>query len=335
VSCPPTEIPPDGPTASIAPTAPNKAKVPSVVARSLFLVGPTAVGKTELSLRLAEALGGEIINLDAFQVYRGLDLLTAKPDADALARVPHHLVGTVPLATAYSVARYREEALEAALAIDRRGRVPIFSGGTGLYLRALTRGLGDAPPGNPALRQELASQPLAALLARLDTLDPESGRTIDRQNPRRVLRALEVTLLSGRPFSSFRQEWEAAPVPFCGFLLERPREELHARIARRTEAMFAQGVVEEVAQALAGDASGPMGETASQVLGLAEIKAHLEGKITRHEAIDAITRATRQYAKRQLTWFRREPMLKHVPIATDGTDAAFTVIIQAFRASLS
>lgn len=313
------------------PSLPQKAKVPPVVARSLFLVGPTAVGKTEISLRLAEELGGEIINLDAFQVYRRLDILTAKPDAAAFARVPHHLFGHVPLASAYSVAQYREQALEAAHEIESRGRTPIFSGGTGLYLRAITRGLGDAPPGDPALRQELAAQPLATLLERLDELDPESGRAIDRQNPRRVVRALEVTLLSGRPFSSFRQEWEGDAPAFSGILLERPRDVLHARIKERTEAMFAQGVVEEVARALRDD-HDPLGETASQVLGLAEIRALLRGEMSHQAAIDAIAQATRQYAKRQLTWFRREPILKSIPLTHDGTDVALPAIIEAFRA---
>ena len=272
---------------------------------AFFLAGPTAVGKTEAALAVAEACNGEIVGADAFQVYRGLDILTAKPSPEALARVPHHLVGTVALAEAFNVARYLEAAQAAIADIRRRGRLPIVVGGTGLYLRALTRGLSDIPPARPDLRAELASTPLPKLLERLQALDPEAAAAIDTRNPRRVLRALEVCLATGKPFSSFRQEWERQP-PFHGVLLERSREELYARIDHRTHAMFAEGVVEEVRAALA---AGGVGSTAEQVIGWREITALLRGELTQAEAIAAIQQSTRRYAKRQLTWFHREPML--------------------------
>ena len=271
---------------------------------AFFLAGPTAVGKTEAALAVAEACNGEIVGADAFQVYRGLDILTAKSSAEALARVPHHLVGTVALTEAFNVARYLEAAQAAIADIRRRGRLPIVVGGTGLYLRALTRGLSDIPPASPELRAELASTPLPQLLERLQTLDPEAA-AIDTRNPRRVLRALEVCLLTGKPFSSFRQEWQQQP-PFHGVLLERSRADLYERIERRTHAMFEEGVVEEVRAALA---AGGIGSTAEQVIGWREITALLRGDMTQAEAIAAIQQTTRRYAKRQLTWFHREPML--------------------------
>ncbi|MCX6968002.1 MAG: tRNA (adenosine(37)-N6)-dimethylallyltransferase MiaA [Verrucomicrobia bacterium] len=280
---------------------------------AFFLVGPTAVGKTEVALTVAEACHGEIVGADAFQVYEGLDLLTAKPSREALARVPHHLVGTVPLAEAFNVARYLEAAQAAIAEIRSRGRLPIIAGGTGLYVRALTRGLSDIPPASGELRAELASTPLPELLERLGTLDPEAAAAIDVQNPRRVLRALEVCLVTGKPFSSFRQEWEKQP-QFEGVLLERPREELYERIERRTHSMFAEGVVEEVRAALA---TGGVGPTAGQVIGWREITALLRGECTQVEAIGAIQQATRRYAKRQMTWFHREPML--IPFSLSGT----------------
>jgi len=290
---------------------------------AFFLAGPTAVGKTEAAIAFAEACNGEIVGADAFQVYRGLDILTAKPSPESLARVLHHLVGTVALTEAFNVARYLEAAQAAIADIRRRGLLPIVVGGTGLYLRALTRGLSDIPPASPELRAELASTPLPSLLERLQTLDPEAAAAIDTRNPRRVLRALEVCLVTGKPFSSFRQEWEKQP-PFHGVLLERTREELYERIDRRTHTMFEEGVVEEVRAALV---TGGVGSTAEQVIGWREITALLRGDMTQAEAIAAIQQATRQYAKRQLTWFHREPML--VPFSLTGTSDLTPIIERA------
>ena len=240
------------------------------------------------------------MSADAFQVYAGLNVLTAKPSPDLLARVPHHLIGEVPLTDSWDVAQWLDAARRRIAEIRERGRLPIIVGGTGLYLRALTRGLADLPPASPALRAELAARPLADLQHQLAELDAESARRIDLQNPRRVIRALEVCLLTGRPFSSFRQQWSAASSGWRGIVLTREREDLYARINQRTEEMFSCGVVEEVR------ATGDVGATASQTLGLREIRALLAGEMTRPECIAAIQQATRHYAKRQMTWFRRE-----------------------------
>jgi tRNA dimethylallyltransferase len=261
-----------------------------------FLLGPTAVGKSRIAVEIAERVGGEIVGADAFQIYAGLDLLSAKPPPEMRARVPHHLVGEVPLTASFNVAQWLARARGCIAEISARGRVPVVCGGTGLYIRALTHGLAPLPGADAELRASLEKEPLPTLVGRLLALDPAS--TVDIRNPRRVIRALEVCLLTGRPFSSFRSEWSGDIAP-RGFILTRSRDVLHAAIHTRTEAMFAAGVIDEVAGA------GEVGPTAAQMLGLAEIRAHLAGKVTRDECREAIALATRQYAKRQLTWFRK------------------------------
>jgi len=295
----------------------------SWLSRCFFIAGPTASGKSDAAVAVAEACGGEIVNADAAQVYRGLDILTAKPSAELLARAPHHLVGTVELVESFHVARYRESATLAIDGILGRNRLPVVVGGSGMYLRALTRGLSDAPPSEPELRAELNAAPLAELLARLEKLDPAAAAAVDRKNPRRVVRALEVAMLSGKPFSSFRQEWRESPA-FHGVLLERPREELYERIDRRTDAMFEQGVVEEVRAAVAGG----IGPTAGQILGLRPIQALLRGELTKGECIAAIRQSTRHYAKRQMTWFRREPMAARVLVRAGAEMQAIREMVE-------
>ena len=294
------------------------------IQHTFFIAGPTAVGKTGVATAVAEACNGEIVGVDAFQVYEGLDILTAKPSQQELARVPHHLVGVVPLAESFNVARYVELASAAITGILSRGRLPIVAGGTGLYIRALTRGLAEIPQADIDLRADLAATPLPRLLERLETLDPVAAGAIDRQNPRRVLRALEVCLITGKPFSSFRQEWDKAQ-PFHGVALECGRDELYTRINRRTVAMFEQGVTEEVANVIHGDA--PLSETARQVLGLREIEALIGGAMSKAECVAAIQQATRQYAKRQLTWFRREPNL--LPVSLTAASDISSIIQRA------
>jgi len=279
-----------------------------------FIAGPTAVGKTAVALALAEARGGEIVGMDAFQIYTGLDTLTAKPTPQEQARVPHHLVGIVPLTQKLNVARYVELAQAAIADIQSRGKRPIVVGGTGLYLRALTRGLAELPPVPPELRAELAATPLPELLARLNTLDPAAAKSIDTRNPRRVQRAVEICLTTGRPFSSFRQEWERETT-FCGVLLERDREELYARINARAATLFEEAALEEVR---AAQAAG-IGPTARQVIGWNEITAFLRGETPRETAITSVQQTTRHYAKRQITWFRREPCLTPVSLSQPGS----------------
>jgi tRNA dimethylallyltransferase len=266
-----------------------------------FLVGPTAAGKSEIAAEVALRCGAEIVGADAFQVYQGLDLLTAKPAASLRATVPHHLIGEIPLDEKFDVARYLELALARVRQIEARGKRALIAGGTGLYVRALTHGLSVLPEADPALRQELETMSLAQLQEKYAALDPFGMERIDSRNRRRLVRAIEVSLLANAPFSSLRADWSGARIsaPAPGFLLVRDREELHARIDERVRRMFDHGVIEEVRNAEAGP-------TAAQAIGYADIKALLRGEIGIEQCVAAIQQRTRQYAKRQLTWMRRE-----------------------------
>jgi tRNA dimethylallyltransferase len=290
--------------------------VNSTPAPLFIIVGPTAVGKSELAVAVAERCGGEIVSADAFQIYQGLDILTAKPSPALRARVPHHLIGEIPLSQSFDVAQYLRLAQERIAAIHTRRRVPVIVGGTGLYLRALTHGLAELPSADGALRAKLELQTTGELCKQLAALDSTAHAQIDRQNRRRVIRALEVCLLTGQPFSSFRDQWATPSIAARGVVLNRPREELHDRIHRRTEGMFTEGVIEEVRQTTL------VGPTASQTLGYREIRMLLEGTITREETIASIQQATRRYAKRQLTWFRREQHLQSVELSGDELPSA-------------
>jgi tRNA dimethylallyltransferase len=281
-------------------------------ATMLFLTGPTAVGKSEIAVAVAGRIGAEIIGADAFQVYEGMEILTAKPAPELRKRVPHHLIGTVPLHEIFDVARYRSAALRAVADIEARGRRALVVGGTGLYVRALHAGLANLPQADAALREELSAASLGELQARLQALDPESAARIDMKNPRRLIRAIEVCILTGEPFSKHRSGWAARP-PLTGVLLVRDREELAARIRQRTMQMFRTGLLEEVR------ALPPLGPTAAQAIGLREARACLAGEISETEAAEQITLATRRYAKRQLTWFRREPSLRVFDLSTPSS----------------
>lgn len=295
--------------------------------RFFIIAGPTAVGKSELAVAVAARCGGEIVSADAFQIYAGLDLLTAKPSPALRARVPHHLIGEIPLTRSFDVAQYLALASGRMGEIRERGRIPIVVGGTGMYVRALTHGLADLPSADAALREQLESQTTADLCAQLAASDPAAYAQIDRQNRRRVVRALEVCLLTGRPFSSFREQWQAAPEA-RGVVLQRDRSELHARINQRTHEMFAEAVVEEVR------AAGAIGPTASQTLGWREIQAMLAGTLSREACIAAIQQATRQYAKRQMTWFRREAHLGAIELAgTSAPDSLIDTLAEQARAA--
>jgi tRNA dimethylallyltransferase len=276
------------------------------------LLGPTAVGKSRFAVQLAQACNAEIIGADAFQVYAGLDLLTAKPEADLRATLPHHLIGEIPLTHPFDAGQYVEQARKRIAEVNARGKCALIVGGTGLYIRALTRGLAQLPPANPALRSQLEAAPLKELQQRLRELDPESAVRIDLKNPRRLVRALEVCLLTGRPFSSFRTEWAGPPdAQTKGVILMRDRDDLDARINQRTKEMFARGVVEEVRGA------GEIGPTARQAIGLKQIHALLRSEITSEQCLSEIQLATRQYARRQLTWLRRETSFDVINLTTD------------------
>jgi len=267
----------------------------------ILIAGPTGVGKSPFAVELALRFDGEIIGADAYQIYAGLEILTAQPEPELRARVPHHLIGILPVSEPFDAARFAVLAREKMAEITARGRRPILVGGSGLYLKALTHGLADLPPPDPALRAELSGLPPDELRRRLDQADPEARQNLDFHNPRRVQRALEIFLLTGRSTARQREEWQKPPrFAFQGLLLTRDRPELDARIAANVGRMFARGVLEEVA------ALKKVGPTAAQAIGFRDIQALLRGETDQTACVAAVTLATRRYAKRQLTWFRNQ-----------------------------
>ncbi len=264
-----------------------------------YLVGPTGSGKSALALALAEAWGGEVVNADAFQLYRGLDICTAKPGPDEMRRLPHHLYGVLALNELSDAAFYAELARPVIADILSRGRAPIVVGGSGLYVKALTHGLSPLPS-DEALRRKLAELTPAERVCWLLERDPEAATTVNLKNDRYVSRALEICLLTGEPQSRLRQAWRADPPEYHGVRLTWEREALHDRINQRTRAMMEAGLVEEIRGA--GDLSG----TAEKAIGVREVRAHLRGELSLEAAAEAIQLATRQYAQRQVKWFRRE-----------------------------
>jgi tRNA dimethylallyltransferase len=281
----------------------------SVLHLSPFLLaGPTAVGKSDIVLLLAERLGGEIISVDSMQVYRGLDIGTAKPSPEERARVPHHLIDVADLTEPFDASQFLQLAHRAVADIQGRGHVPILCGGTGLYFKVFLEGLKEAPPANAALRATLRATPLPELLHELAERDPVTYERIDRQNPRRIIRAIEVIRLTGQPFSAQRADWNHASRithhASRSFGLARTPADLQRRIDARIDAMFRRGWVAETEQLLQRGLA--QNETAMQALGYHQIVEHLRGERSLAETIALVKIRTHQFAKRQMTWFRRQ-----------------------------
>jgi tRNA dimethylallyltransferase len=289
--------------------------LPSSLPPCLFIAGPTACGKSEIALRLAEQYGGEIISTDSMQVYRGLDIGNAKPSPAERARVPHHLLDICALDEAFDAARFIRLAQIAVTEIQARSRIPIFCGGTGLYFKAFLSGLGEAPATDANLRAELEAAPFEALLQELRERDPVAYEKIDKQNPRRVVRAVEVIRLTGKPFSAQRAEWKTttAEPPRNFFCLSRQTADLHARINARVDAMFERGLVTETQDLLQHGLTG--NKTAMQAIGYRQVVEHLNGERSLAETIELVKIRTRQFAKRQLTWFRRHADARWIELA--------------------
>jgi len=303
----------------------------------LAIVGPTASGKTDLALAIARSMPVEILVADSRQVYRGMDVGTAKPDAAARAAVPHHLVDLVDPEQTFTVADWVGLARSLLPQIAGRGRLPMVVAGTGLYLTALIDGHDYAgQPFSPEIRERLAAaleaEGLAALSHRLVRLDRTAAETIDLRNPRRVLRALERAE-SGRGAASVRADPYPGRLALIG--IRRPREVLYRRIAARAERLFASGLLEETRRLL--DAGRAPDLPALSGHGYREAAAHLAGELSLDEAIDATTRRTQQYAKRQLTWFRRDPRIIWIEAGEGaGDDPQLVTAAEAvLRATLS
>jgi len=264
---------------------------------SVFIAGPTASGKSAVALEVAQRLNGEIISVDSMQVYRGLDLGTAKPTAEERARVLHHLIDILELTESFDAARFVACTKTHIKKIDR----PIFCGGTGLYFSAWHEGLGEAPQANATVRAELEAMDLETLTAELLEHDPATHTTIDCQNRRRVVRAVEVIRLTGKPFSEQRAEW-TGQVPPNFFLLERDRKGLRQRIDARVDAMFAAGLVAETCSLRSALEGNPV---AQQALGYRQVIGHLNDEQGLPETIALVKSRTWQFARRQMTWFRK------------------------------
>ncbi len=298
-----------------------------------FLVGPTAVGKTALAIELAEQFDAEIVNADAFQVYRGLDVLTAKPDAEAQRRVRHHVLSQISLFETMSAASFRELARAALSDVHSRKKNAIVVGGSGLYLKAITHGFDQVPPPDPKLREELNRLPQKELAERLQKLSPELAARTDLKNPRRVIRAIEIaaSVIPSRIVARYAVcEPRSTPAATAtnGVLLLRDRDDLYQRINERVNAMFRDGVEEEVR------ALQDIGQTAASALGLKEIRALIAGQISREECIAKIQQATRRYAKRQLTWFRHQTTFSQLNLTPFSHREAVHAITQMFRRAL-
>ena len=286
----------------------------TLAARPLVLVGPTASGKSEAAMGVARLIGGaEIVALDSMQVYRGMDIGTATPTDDEQAEVPHHLIDLVEASEEFAVAEFQATARTVIDDIRSRGAVPVLVGGTGLYVRAVIDGL-QMPGRYPEVRAELeAETDTESLHRRLVALDPVAAARMEPSNRRRIVRALEVTLGSGRPFSSYGPGLAHYPAtPFVQVGLRWDRERLDERIAARYQRQLADGFLDEV-RALA---ERPISRTAAQALGYKELLAHLRGEATLDEALDLAVTRTRRFARRQERWFRRDPRIRWLDAPT-------------------
>jgi tRNA dimethylallyltransferase len=291
----------------------------------ITVVGPTAAGKSELSVALAHALGGEIVNADSMQLYQGMDIGTAKLTVAERAGIPHHLLDIWPVTQAASVSEYQRLAREAIDGIRARDKRPIVVGGSGLYVRGAIDNL-DFPGTDPAVRarleSELSQTGSRAMHERLAAADPVAAAAILPSNGRRIIRALEVIELSGRPFSATLPEYQSV-YPVIQIGIEIPRSELDARIADRVKRMWELGLVDEVRRLeRAGLRSG---RTASRALGYAQVLKFLAGDLPEQEAVEQTSQATRRFVRRQESWFRRDPRVRWLPAGPDLLNRALAV----------
>lgn len=302
----------------------NKAKL-------IAIVGPTASGKTACAVRLCQKIGGEVVSADSMQIYRGMDVLTAKPTAGEMQGVPHHMLGIADPAEKFSAAKYRDMAREIIAEIGNRKKMPVLCGGTGLYINAVTRPMDFAESCNEALRQELLAiarqiggkQKLHNMLREID---PEAAEKLHENDIRRVTRAIEVYRLTGRTQSEqarldAQREGDYRETLFA---LRWPREKLYQRIDLRVEEMLQAGLVAEVQALLQAPQQHP---TALQAIGYKEIAAALEGRLSMDEAVSLVKQASRNYAKKQMTWFQRDPRCVWIDAADRNADEISEIML--------
>ena len=298
------------------------------------VTGPTASGKTALAIELAKRLDGEIISCDSMQIYRGMDIGTAKPTSEELAQVPHHLIDILPPDAPYSCSDYVKDAEEAICDIVSRGKLPIFCGGTGLYLdRLLKGGNDDEAACDESVRDELkkfhAENGTDALYEKLLALDPESAENIHKNNVKRVMRAIEICLVTGQKKSEIDKKNSEITDKYdhCVITLSfNDREILYNRINRRVDVMIEQGLVDETKRLMA-DGVFEMSLTASQAIGYKELFPYIRGEDTLENCVEELKRASRRYAKRQITWFGGKDYAHKVFLDCDGKMKTFEDIV--------
>ena len=295
----------------------------------IFIVGPTAVGKSETGLCLAKRNNAEIVCCDALQVYREIAIANDKPRPRACDLVPHHLVDILSVTEEFNVARYRELALIAIQDIHARGKTPLIVGGSGMYMSVLLDGIFEGTVVDEDLRgelaQELSIKGSGYMHERLKVLDPQAAAKIHPNDPQRIIRALEVAISTGQPLSQMQPKREGlwGKMPIAIFALDRPRSELYQRAEARVDEMFARGLVEEIKQVSAL----PLSVTAQKLIGIPEVTGYLKGEYDLERAKYLMKLNTRHFIKRQLTWFRRDKRLTWIDIASDQSAADIADIV--------
>ncbi len=299
----------------------------------LAVVGPTASGKTELSLRLAEALNGEIVSCDSMQVYRGMDIGTAKPSYEERRGIPHHLIDVAEPSEPFSCADYKRLAEEAVRDVLSRGKTPVFCGGTGLYLDAVLKVSAFSPDVPEGLREELMKEDPDLLWEELQAVDPEAAASMHKNNVKRVIRALEIYRGTGKTKTEWDRLSRGEESPYDALVIGldyRDRQTLYDRIDLRVDLMLEQGLAEE-AKALSLDRAS----TAGQAIGYKELYLWLDGALSKEEAVDLLKKNTHHYAKRQLTWFRRSPHTRWFFLDDGGREAIFENIVNIAKNHLN
>jgi len=295
----------------------------TTVLKLAALVGPTAVGKTELAIPLAQRLNGEILSCDSMQVYRGMDIGTAKASPEEQALVPHHLIDIVDVDHNFTVAEYQQRARQLIEDINQRGKIPLLVGGTGLYYQAVVDNYSFYPMATrqdirKQLQAEVAEKGLPELYTRLQEIDPDYATKISPQDEKRIIRALEVFALTGIPFSN-QQTRQRNTYTLAAVGLYLNRETLYQRINERVDKMLARGLIDEVRK-FRGQGYG-LDNNAMQALGYKQVIYYLEGLMSYEEMVEAIKKGTRRFAKRQYTWFKRDERIKWFDVSQDSQEA--------------
>ena len=290
----------------------------------IAIVGPTASGKTGLSIKLAQRLGGEIVSADSIQVYEGMQIASAKPSESEKEGIPHYLIGYVPMGTSYNVSIYVSDAKKVIDDIVKRGKLPIVVGGTGLYIDSLLNSVSFSKEDNTEkIRRELEirleKEGIEALYNELSEIDPKSAESIHINNTKRVLRALEIYYTTGKTMTEQKKLSKAEPSPYDVIYIGlkcKDREKLYDRINKRVDIMLEMGLLEEAKQVLKSNLS----ETAKAAIGYKELKPYIDGEVSFSDAVEKLKRETRRYAKRQLTWFMRNDKINWIDIDTLSVD---------------